>query len=113
MLIHSGIGQAFSDTTDAIMLDPDTSVEIPDVTRNNRNFTDGVGIISSDLLARVWKEFTRTRREEATLLQVRFRGLFRCRGRVCRVLTQDRCQRHARTEYEASKECVGTSEFYG
>lgn len=69
------IGQTFSDANDTIKVQSDTTViQMPDVKRNGYCFTDGVGTISQDLLLDVWMEFTRTRRHNATLLQIRYGG---------------------------------------
>lgn len=69
------IGQAFSDTTDSIPLPINCQVmPLDDVERNGRCFTDGVGTISPALLCKVWEHFTRTRKQHATLLQIRQAG---------------------------------------
>lgn len=68
------IGQAFTDTSDSIPLDPSWIKTIPDVERNGRCFTDGVGTISRDLLRMVWSHFTTTGKQHATVLQIRHAG---------------------------------------
>lgn len=72
------IGQAFSDTDLAIRI-PDTAEVIEnmaDVTRNGRNFSDGCGTISQELLEMVWRALRlRQRLARPTVLQMRFRGV--------------------------------------
>ncbi|KAB8342826.1 hypothetical protein FH972_022424 [Carpinus fangiana] len=69
------IGQAFSDTTDSVKLGKDCRVTLlPDIERNGRCFTDGVGTISGLLLRDVWARFSRTNKQHATLLQIRQAG---------------------------------------
>ncbi|KAI9724187.1 MAG: hypothetical protein M1828_003932 [Chrysothrix sp. TS-e1954] len=69
------IGQAFSDATDTVPLPRSVALMgEPDVERNNYTFSDGVGMISKALLRRIWREFSKTRKSHATLLQVRYQG---------------------------------------
>jgi hypothetical protein len=71
------IGQAFSDTIFAIPI-PSTAFVTEahdDVERNGRNFSDGCGVISTELLEKVWRALPPNRREKSpTVLQIRFRG---------------------------------------
>lgn len=68
------IGQAFSNTDGAVEISPATVNEIPDVERNGRVFSDGVGTISAEILAMLWKEHAPTRNSKPTLYQIRFAG---------------------------------------
>lgn len=65
------IGQTFSDATDTLRICQGVTRRMPDIKRNGRNFTDGVGTISPSLLKKVWHEFGKTRKKRATLLQIR------------------------------------------
>ena len=68
------IGQAFSDATEFIALEPGVVETILDVERNGRTFTDGVGIASREIFRSVWKKFSRSKKRHATLLQIRYQG---------------------------------------
>ncbi|PWW73042.1 RdRP-domain-containing protein [Tuber magnatum] len=68
------VGQAFSDTYGSIDVRADHEVEIPDVERNGRTFSDGVGTISQQLLNRVWGESESLRKTRPTVFQIRFAG---------------------------------------
>ena len=52
---------------------------MPDVARNDRNFSDGVGTISPDLIREVRHVYGTRRRLKPTVLQIRFQG---CKGMV-------------------------------
>lgn len=71
------IGQAFSDTVNAVRV-PDDAYVIEtkdDVVRNGRTFSDGCGTISEALLQRVWRYLPPDRRSKRpTVLQIRYRG---------------------------------------
>lgn len=69
------IGQAFSDATHTLLIQPGWESEIPEIERNGRCFTDGCGTISRELLSLVWEDFGKTGRNNATVLQVRYRGI--------------------------------------
>ena len=69
------IGQAFSNTNVAVRVSPAIVREIPDVERNGRVFSDGVGTISADTLAMLWGEYAPARKSKATLYQIRFAGM--------------------------------------
>ena len=71
------IGQAFSDSTDTIDLSNCSIQRIPDIERNDRCFSDGVGTISFPMLREVWKRFARNKKSYAPVLQIRFQG---CKG---------------------------------
>ncbi|RPA97388.1 RdRP-domain-containing protein [Choiromyces venosus 120613-1] len=68
------VGQAFSDTYGSIDVKADHEVEIPDVQRDGRTFSDGVGTISQKLLNRVWGESEALRKTRPTVFQIRFAG---------------------------------------
>lgn len=68
------IGQTFSDSTETIRVDPQNVLMIDDIERNDRVFTDGVGTISLGLLRRIWKEFRKTKKSRATIVQIRYQG---------------------------------------
>ncbi|KAL8671050.1 MAG: hypothetical protein Q9168_004443 [Polycauliona sp. 1 TL-2023] len=67
------IGQAFTDTSSSIAIDPAFVEEIEDVERNGRVFSDGVGTCSLEVL----KTLQATRKQfsiPATVFQIRFAG---------------------------------------
>jgi hypothetical protein len=51
------IGQNFADTNDTIELSPASVGDLPVVSRNGYDFSDGVGTISKDLLTKVWQVY--------------------------------------------------------
>lgn len=68
------IGQNFTDTNDTIDLLPSSVGDLPVVTRNGYDFSDGVGTISKDLLTKVWRVYGTKRLLSPTALQIRFQG---------------------------------------
>jgi len=68
------IGQTFFDSTETIRVDTKNVFMIDDIERNDRVFTDGVGTISLGLLRRIWKEFRKTKKSRATIVQIRYQG---------------------------------------
>jgi hypothetical protein len=71
------IGQAFSDTRNAITFGPGVikdSGELADIKRNGRIFSDGVGTISQEALQVIWDRL-RPGRLKPTVLQIRCRGM--------------------------------------
>ena len=68
------IGQTFSDATHVITVDDSSIQNIPDIERNGRTFTDGVGMISQEQIKRLWKVFRKARKQKASILQIRFQG---------------------------------------
>lgn len=68
------IGQAFTDTTGTVEIEPRMLVEQPDIMRNDRVFSDGVGTISQSLLQRIWRIYGIRRALKPTVLQIRFAG---------------------------------------
>jgi hypothetical protein len=72
------IGQAFSDTRDAITFAPGIvkdNRELLDVERNGRVFSDGVGTISQGALEDIWQKLP-PGRLKPTVLQIRYQGMF-------------------------------------
>jgi hypothetical protein len=72
------IGQAFSQTFSSISLPPEAIRTLPDVERNNRVFSDGVGTCSDSVMRRIWKEYTQSRDLKPTVFQIRFAGQCPC-----------------------------------
>lgn len=68
------IGQAFTDTTGTVEVEAEMLAMLPDVTRNGRVFSDGVGTISESLLKRVWRVYGTRKSLKPTVLQIRFAG---------------------------------------
>lgn len=68
------IGQAFSDTRDAVALAPGVVQEMKDVERNGRVFSDGVGTISKEALEQIWDGLLAGKKKKPTVLQIRYQG---------------------------------------
>ena len=68
------IGQAFSQTFSSISLPKEQIDIIPDVKRNNRVFSDGVGTCSDSVMRKIWKEYAQSRGLAPTVFQIRFGG---------------------------------------
>jgi hypothetical protein len=68
------IGQNFTDTNATVDVSPRNVGELAVVQRNGRDFSDGVGTISYDLLQRVWRVYGSKRFIRPTALQIRFQG---------------------------------------
>lgn len=68
------IGQAFSTTDGAVKIPSAIVGHIPDVKRNGRVFSDGVGTISSKILAKLWKDYAPAKDTRPTLYQIRYAG---------------------------------------
>ena len=66
------IGQAFTETPETLRIPATCVKQIPDIERNNRVFSDGVGTISGSIVAQLWR--LPSAREHPTLFQIRFRG---------------------------------------
>ncbi|KAI2011885.1 hypothetical protein LOZ39_004388 [Ophidiomyces ophidiicola] len=69
------VGQTFSETQSSIRI-PENAVYLnePDVRRNGRVFSDGVGTLSSSLLYKVWREYALREKVKPTVFQIRFAG---------------------------------------
>ncbi|KAI6798622.1 RNA-directed RNA polymerase [Hortaea werneckii] len=68
------IGQCFTDTAASVTLSRDLVDSLPVVERNGRDFSDGVGTISEDLLEQVLKVYGTRSLLKPTALQIRFQG---------------------------------------
>lgn len=68
------IGQAFSQTFSSVTLPKDAIRYMPDVQRNDRVFSDGVGTCSMSVLKTIHKAYGQSRLLKPTLLQIRFQG---------------------------------------
>ena len=68
------IGQAFSQTFTSITLPQDSIIHIPDIERNGRVFSDGVGTCSESVRERMRKEYTQSRGYNPTVYQIRIAG---------------------------------------
>lgn len=68
------IGQAFSDTVSSIDVPEHAEIEIPDIKRGSRNFSDGVGTISKDMLEHIWAMSEKKYKINPTVIQIRFAG---------------------------------------
>ncbi|KAI9846864.1 MAG: hypothetical protein M1837_003476 [Sclerophora amabilis] len=68
------IGQAFSESYSSANLSQDVMQVIPDVERFDRVFSDGVGVISSSILRRMWDENPQTLKRRPTVFQIRYAG---------------------------------------
>lgn len=66
------IGQAFSDTTSAIQVDPKIVSQTPDIENGDRNFTDGCGTVSKPVWMRLQKATSTA--QQPTLYQIRYKG---------------------------------------
>lgn len=71
------IGQAFSDTPNAIPLGSVEVVDIPDVTRNGRVFSDGVGTFSPSVLKQILDALPKKHLVKPTVFQIRHSGAYR------------------------------------
>lgn len=67
------IGQAFSETNGTVQLSPGVVKVVPDIERNGRVFSDGVGAFSSEILKKVWRDYA-LGHARPTLLQIRWAG---------------------------------------
>jgi hypothetical protein len=70
------IGQAFSDTPNTVKLGSIDVRAIPDVERNGRLFSDGVGTFSESVLEQIWDALPRKRIVKPTVFQIRYQGKF-------------------------------------
>lgn len=68
------IGQVFSDTPANLHIDAAIVSGMPDVYRDGRIFSDGVGTISLSLLMKVWEKLPAAKLINPTCLQIRYRG---------------------------------------
>ena len=70
------IGQAFSQTLSAIKVSPSAFIQIPDIERNGRTFSDGVGTCSEVIMDKIWDGYQEARRSKVkpTIFQIRYQG---------------------------------------
>ncbi|KAL2060352.1 hypothetical protein VTL71DRAFT_9747 [Oculimacula yallundae] len=68
------IGQVFSDTRTAVAIDQASVVHVPDVERNGRTFSDGVGTMSVKMMERIWDALPKAKRIKPNLFQIRYQG---------------------------------------
>ncbi len=68
------IGQAFSDTPNTVPLGSIAVNGLPDVERNGRVFSDGVGTFSESVLQQIWDALPSKRLVKPTAFQIRFSG---------------------------------------
>ncbi|KAI5844566.1 RNA dependent RNA polymerase-domain-containing protein [Morchella snyderi] len=68
------IGQAFSDTVGSIEVPHHSEIEIGDIERNGRCFSDGVGKISQEMLEVIWTGSEKLAKSKSTVFQIRFAG---------------------------------------
>lgn len=68
------IGQAFSQTLSSVAITSEAFSRIPDIERNGRTFSDGVGTCSIDVLRKIWQKFGQREVLKPTVLQIRFQG---------------------------------------
>lgn len=80
------IGQAFSDTREAITLPLDIKREVLDVERNGRVFSDGCGTVSKKALDLIWAGLPDGKKP--TVLQIRYQG--NCRPKMSITINHQR-----------------------
>ncbi|CAK4030745.1 RNA-dependent RNA polymerase 1 [Lecanosticta acicola] len=68
------IGQNFTDTNSTVRVQEHEVYDLPMVVRNGRDFSDGVGTISLELLQAVWEVYGTRKLLKPTALQIRFQG---------------------------------------
>jgi hypothetical protein len=68
------IGQAFTETSGFISIDPSCIAHLPDVERNGRCFSDGCGTISRVLCDEICAKYYHRLAVPAVLFQIRFMG---------------------------------------
>ena len=68
------VGQAFSQTFSSVALSAQAIKIIPDVERNGRVFSDGVGTCSTSVLQAIHEAYGQSRALKPTLLQIRLQG---------------------------------------
>jgi hypothetical protein len=68
------IGQAFSQTFSSVAIPPEAFQVMPDIERNERTFSDGVGTCSLEVLQKIWQVYSQARGLKPTALQIRFQG---------------------------------------
>jgi len=69
------VGQAFSQTFSSVTLPAGSIMELDDIKRNDRVFSDGVGTCSQSVLQAIHEAYGQSRVLKPTLLQIRFQGI--------------------------------------
>ena len=77
------IGQAFSQTFSSVTLPKEAIKALPDVERNGRVFSDGVGTCSPSVLDTIHDAYAQSRALKPTLLQIRFQGTYLLSNGMC------------------------------
>ncbi|KAG9245825.1 rna-dependent rna polymeras-like protein [Calycina marina] len=97
------IGQVFSDTPTSVKIDPTAFSRIPDVERNERVFSDGVGTMSTEVMGKKkWDRLSKFRGAQPTCFQIRCggaKGMIACDPTVGEVLRI----RESMINFEATK----------
>ena len=68
------IGQAFSQTLSSVTIPSEAFGQMPDIERNGRTFSDGVGTCSMEVLQKIWEKYNQARPLKPTAFQIRFQG---------------------------------------
>ncbi|KAF8245194.1 RdRP-domain-containing protein [Wilcoxina mikolae CBS 423.85] len=73
------VGQAFSDTIGSVLVDAENEVKIPDIERYDstgklRNFSDGIGKVSRQMVERIWNTSETIGAAMPTVFQIRYAG---------------------------------------
>lgn len=97
------IGQAFSQTFSSIYIPPEAIISIPDVERNDRTFSDGVGTCSTEVLEKIWREYPQARGLKPTIYQVRFMGAKGVISHDPRLQGSALCLRPSMIKFEGTK----------
>lgn len=71
------IGQAFSQTFSSVSLPKEAFRLIPEVERNKRVFSDGVGTCSDSVMRMIWKEYAQSSMLKPNVFQIRYAGKYR------------------------------------
>ncbi|KAL9039155.1 MAG: hypothetical protein Q9214_004991, partial [Letrouitia sp. 1 TL-2023] len=95
------IGQAFSQTFSSVALSRSAFREIPDVKRNNRVFSDGVGTCSKSVLQKIWKAYAQSRVYKPTVCQIRYAGAKGMISLDSRLQGEALCLRRSMIKFEA------------
>lgn len=68
------IGQTFSQALSSVTLPLEAFRQMPDIERNGRTFSDGVGTCSVSILVKIWNAYAQSRTLKPTILQIRYAG---------------------------------------
>ncbi|OQO01530.1 hypothetical protein B0A48_12565 [Cryoendolithus antarcticus] len=95
------IGQNFTDTNATIDVEEDQLFGVEDITRNNYEFSDGVGTISLALLQKIWRVYGTRRTLKPTALQIRCAGAKGMVSLDTRLAGNQLCLRPSMVKFEA------------